>query len=64
MDDDLMSRRAAMAACDVFDGPASFNEFLNGQATAAQQIRGAIGALPVIVEVRPAFHGDLDGEAE
>lgn len=55
MDDDLISRRAAMAACDFFIGPESFNEFLNGQVSAAQQIRGAVNALPAIVEVRPVF---------
>jgi hypothetical protein len=33
---------AGLAACDRFDGPASGSEFLNGQATAAQQIRAAL----------------------
>ena len=31
-----------MKACDLFDGPVSKSQFVNGQATAAQQIRGAL----------------------
>ena len=31
-----------MKACDLFDGPVSKSQFVNGQATAAQQIRAAL----------------------
>ena len=36
--------RAGQAACDQFDAPLSDSEFVNGQATAAQQIRAALAA--------------------
>lgn len=46
MSDDLISRAAAIAACELFDAPVSKSNWVNAQATAAQQIRGAIRALP------------------
>lgn len=33
---------SGMKACDAFDAPVSKSQFVNGQATAAQQIRAAL----------------------
>lgn len=51
-------REAAAKCCDQFDGPACNSAFVMGQATAAQQIRAAIRAIPsapqpVAVTVKP-----------
>ena len=40
-------REAAAQCCDQFDGPACNSAFVMGQATAAQQIRAAIRAIPI-----------------
>ena len=37
-------REACAAVCGTFDGPVSRSQFVNGQVTAAQQIRAAIRA--------------------
>lgn len=38
----LAERERCAAACDPFDKPVSTSNFVNGQSTAAQQIRGTI----------------------
>lgn len=38
----LAERERCASACDPFDKPPSTSNFVNGQSTAAQQIRGAI----------------------
>lgn len=38
----LARAERGMKACDLFDGPVSKSQFVNGQATAAQQIRAAL----------------------
>lgn len=38
----MADRERASAACDVFCAPVSDSDFVNGQSTAAQQIRAAI----------------------
>lgn len=40
-------REAAAKCCDAFDSPPSDSDFVMGQATAAQQIRASIRALPL-----------------
>ncbi len=43
---EAISRAAAIAAAEVFNGPVSDSDFVNGQATAAQQIVAALRSLP------------------
>ena len=43
-------REECAKLCDAFDGPVSRSQFVNGQATAAQQIRARIRARAVLKE--------------
>jgi len=43
-----IERQRCASLCDVFDAPASDSEFVNGQSTAAQQIRASINVEPFL----------------